>query len=39
MRKATNINRDWKFIREDEEKAMEAGHLAGHWQSVSIPHT
>lgn len=39
MRKVININSDWKFIREDEERAMAAGHLEGHWEQVSIPHT
>jgi len=39
MRKVININNDWKFIREDEEKAMEARHPDGHWKPVSIPHT
>jgi beta-galactosidase len=39
MRKVININNDWKFTREDEEKTMAAGHLDGHWEPVSIPHT
>jgi beta-galactosidase len=39
MRKTININRGWKFIREDEGRAGEVSHPDGHWEDVSIPHT
>jgi len=39
MRKTININKGWRFIRRDEEMAANVGHLDGHWEDVSIPHT
>ncbi len=39
MRKTININKGWRFIRKDEERAAKAGHLDGHWEKVSVPHT
>lgn len=39
MREIINLNKGWRFIREDEERSRMAGHLDGHWEVVSIPHT
>ncbi|MBS4208202.1 glycoside hydrolase family 2 TIM barrel-domain containing protein [Bacillus sp. FJAT-50079] len=39
MRKKININDDWKFIRQDEERAIEKAYTDEHWQEVNIPHT
>lgn len=39
MRKIMNLNQAWKFIRQDEGKAMDQVYDAGNWEEVNIPHT
>lgn len=39
MRKVININNEWKFIRQDEVKAMDNDYNDENWEGVNIPHT
>lgn len=39
MRKITNINKDWKFIRDDVEFAQNVDFNDSQWESVNVPHT
>ncbi|MRH43221.1 DUF4982 domain-containing protein [Aquibacillus halophilus] len=39
MRKLINFNEDWKFIKQDEEKAMEKTYNDEQWLEVNVPHT
>ena len=39
MRKIININNSWKFIREDEVKAMNKAYNDENWEVINVPHT
>lgn len=39
MRKVININNGWKFIKQDEVKAMDKAYNDGKWEGVNVPHT
>ncbi len=39
MRKVININSGWKFIKQDELKAMDKVYNDANWECVNIPHT
>ena len=39
MRKVVNINSDWKFVKQDEVKAMDKDFNDEKWQGVNVPHT
>ena len=39
MRKIININNSWKFIREDEVKAMNKVYNDENWEVINVPHT
>jgi len=39
MRKVININKSWRFIREDKVAAMEKDYNDDNWEVVNIPHT
>ncbi|MCM8710051.1 glycoside hydrolase family 2 protein [Clostridium sp. SYSU_GA19001] len=39
MRKLININNSWKFIKQDEVKAIEKNYNDENWEVVNIPHT
>lgn len=39
MRKVININNGWKFIKQDEVKAIDKAYNDGSWEDVNIPHT
>lgn len=39
MRKVININNEWKFIKQDEVKAMDRAYNDENWEGVNIPHT
>ena len=39
MRKVINMNSAWKFIRQDEPKAMEPAYNDQNWEVVNVPHT
>ncbi|MFB3160190.1 glycoside hydrolase family 2 TIM barrel-domain containing protein [Neobacillus sp. 179-J 1A1 HS] len=39
MRKVININSGWKFIRQDETKAMNKLYHDESWEEVNVPHT
>lgn len=39
MRRVININNDWKFIKQDELKAMDKVFNDEKWESVNVPHT
>ncbi|GFP74419.1 glycoside hydrolase family 2 protein [Clostridium fungisolvens] len=39
MRKVININNSWKFIREDEVKAMNKAYNDENWEVINVPHT
>lgn len=39
MRKMMNINHGWKFIKQDEEKAMDKTYNDENWEDVHVPHT
>jgi len=39
MRKVININNDWKFIKQDELKAIDKAYNDENWEGVNVPHT
>lgn len=39
MRKIINFNENWKFLKENPEKAYEMGSTQREWAEISIPHT
>ena len=39
MRKVININDNWKFIKQNEENAMERVYNDENWEAVNVPHT
>ena len=39
MRKTININNAWKFIKQNEENAMERVYNDENWEAVNVPHT
>ena len=39
MRKIININNGWKFIKQDEVKAIDKAYNDENWEDVNIPHT
>jgi len=39
MRKIININSSWRFIKQNEEKAIEKIYDDENWELVSVPHT
>jgi beta-galactosidase len=39
MRKVININNEWRFIRQNEEQAIENTYDDLNWEIVNIPHT
>ncbi len=39
MRKVININNEWRFIRQNEEQAVDNTYDDEHWKIVNIPHT
>lgn len=39
MRKVININNGWKFIKQDEVKAMDKAFNDEKWEGVNVPHT
>lgn len=39
MRKVINFNENWKFLKENSEKAYEIGFNHKEWVEVNIPHT
>lgn len=39
MRNIININRGWKFIRHNEEEAVDRSFNVEDWEEVNIPHT
>lgn len=39
MRKIININKQWKFIRRDEEQALKKSYEDKAWENVNVPHT
>ena len=39
MRKIININKQWKFKRQDEEQALEKSYEDKDWEHVNVPHT
>ena len=39
MRKIININNSWKFIKEDEAKAIDKNYNDENWEDINVPHT
>ncbi len=39
LRTDLNLNRGWKFIREDKEDAYSIGYDDAEWEPINIPHT
>ncbi|MEC0370101.1 glycoside hydrolase family 2 protein [Paenibacillus chibensis] len=39
MRKISNLNQGWKFIKDDDEAAIQAAFENGNGESVDLPHT
>ncbi|MED5020113.1 glycoside hydrolase family 2 TIM barrel-domain containing protein [Paenibacillus chibensis] len=39
MRKISNLNQGWKFIKDDDEGAIQAAFENGNGESVDLPHT
>jgi beta-galactosidase len=39
MRRTININKEWKFIKEDITEAMNKSYIDENWEAVNIPHT
>jgi beta-galactosidase len=39
VRKIISINNDWKFLKEDEEQAINKSYNDNHWEAVNVPHT
>jgi beta-galactosidase len=39
MRKTININNTWKFIKQNEENAMDRAYNDENWEAVNVPHT
>jgi beta-galactosidase len=39
MRKVININDNWKFIKQDEAKAIDKTYNDEAWEAVNVPHT
>lgn len=39
MRSQINLNHGWRFIRQNEEQAVDANYRDDHWNEVNIPHT
>jgi len=39
MRKVININNGWRFIKQDEVKAMDKAFNDEKWEGVNVPHT
>lgn len=37
-REERNFNRSWKFVRRDEENAMQADYNGNNWYNVGLPH-
>ncbi|WP_068676983.1 glycoside hydrolase family 2 TIM barrel-domain containing protein [Oceanobacillus sp. Castelsardo] len=39
MRKVMNLNQDWKFTKQDEEKSVSFSYQDDNWESIDVPHT
>jgi beta-galactosidase len=39
MRKILNLNNEWRFIKQNEEQAVENTYDDSNWEIVTIPHT
>ena len=39
LRKIININDNWKFIKQNEENAMDRAYNDENWEVVNVPHT
>lgn len=39
LRKLININENWRFLRQDEERAKDEQYRDDHWSVVHLPHT
>jgi beta-galactosidase len=39
MRKVININKGWKFIKQDEPEALNRAYNDEAWEAVDVPHT